>query len=84
MRFLSKTFVNSLMAALMLLMSGSALAYVGPGSGLSAIGSFLALIVAIVVAIFGFVWFPLKRMFGKKQPPKEEVQETELREGVEE
>jgi hypothetical protein len=37
-------------------------AYIGPGAGLSAIGTLLALIAAVVVAIFGFVWFPIKRM----------------------
>ena len=43
-------------------------AYIGPGSGLSAIGSLLALIAAIVVAIVGFVWFPLKRIMRKRKP----------------
>jgi hypothetical protein len=38
------------------------LAYLGPGGVLSAIGSFLALLVAVVLALFGFVWYPLKRL----------------------
>jgi hypothetical protein len=44
-----------------------AAAYVGPGAGLSAIGSFLALLGAIAVTILGFVWYPLKRIFGKRR-----------------
>lgn len=36
--------------------------YVGPGAGLSAIGAFLALVVGVFVALFGFVWYPLKRL----------------------
>lgn len=40
----------------------STLAYLGPGGVLSAIGSFLALLVAVVLALFGFVWYPLKRL----------------------
>ena len=40
----------------------------GPGTGLSALGSLLALIAAIVVAIVGFVWFPLKRIMRKRKP----------------
>ncbi len=40
-------------------------AYVGPGAGLSAIGSVLALIAAIVLSIIGFVWFPIKRIWRK-------------------
>lgn len=36
-------------------------AYVGPGAGLTAIGTFLALIIAVIVAIIGFFWYPIKR-----------------------
>jgi hypothetical protein len=39
-----------------------AFAYLGPGVGLSAIGAFLALIVGVVVAFFGFIWYPLRRL----------------------
>ncbi|MFC1597318.1 hypothetical protein ACFL5Q_05185 [Planctomycetota bacterium] len=48
--------------------------YLGPGSGVSALGSLLALSVAIFVAIFGFVWFPLKRLLRlrKRSTPKDE------------
>ncbi len=43
------------------------LGYLGPGSGISAIGSILALVAAIVVALVGFVWFPLKRLLGLRK-----------------
>lgn len=36
-------------------------AYLGPGAGLSAIGSLLALVAAVLFAIVGFLWFPIKR-----------------------
>lgn len=39
-----------------------ALAYVGPGAGLSAIGTVIALIGAVLLAIVGFVWYPVKRL----------------------
>jgi hypothetical protein len=42
-------------------------AYLGPGAGLSAIGALLALFAAIAVAIFGFLWYPIKRLRRKKQ-----------------
>lgn len=45
-------------------------AYIGPGVGLSAIGSFFALLGAILLAIVGFVWFPLKRLFGRRKPAR--------------
>lgn len=38
-------------------------AYVGPGAGLTAIGAALAFVGGIVLAIFGFLWYPIKRLF---------------------
>lgn len=57
-----------------------ALAYVGPGTGLSAIGSFFALLMTIVLVIVGFFWLPLKRVLKSRQktsetPPKESAPE---------
>lgn len=37
-------------------------AYIGPGVGMTAIGTLVALIGAIVFAIIGFVWYPIKRL----------------------
>jgi amino acid transporter len=45
-------------------------AYIGPGAGISAIGALLALIATVVVAIFGFVWFPVKRMLRNRRKAK--------------
>jgi hypothetical protein len=42
-----------------------AFAYVGPGAGLSAIGAFLALILGVILAFFGFIWYPVKRFLRK-------------------
>lgn len=36
-------------------------AYIGPGSGLSAIGALLALVIGLLVAFAAFVWYPLRR-----------------------
>jgi hypothetical protein len=41
---------------------GTALAYIGPGAGLSAGGSLLVLIGAVVLTIVGFIWYPLWRL----------------------
>ena len=41
-------------------------AYVGPGAGLTAIGSALALIAALFLALVGFVWYPIKRLLRRK------------------
>jgi hypothetical protein len=40
----------------------AAWAYVGPGAGLTAIGTMIALVAAILLAVVGFVWYPIKRM----------------------
>jgi hypothetical protein len=47
-------------------LAGPAAAYVGPGAGLTAIGSALALVAAIFLAIVGFVWYPIKRLIKRK------------------
>jgi len=44
-----------------------ALAYIGPGAGLSAIGSLIALIAAVFLGIVGFIWYPVKRMLRRRK-----------------
>lgn len=66
MKPISKLTTASLALALYLtLLPGAAAAYVGPGAGLSAIGSVLAFLGVVLLAIIGFLWFPLKRMFAR-------------------
>ena len=58
----------ALIVALTLALSPDlALAYIGPGAGLSAIGAALALVAAVFFAIVGFVWYPVKRMMKKRK-----------------
>lgn len=38
-------------------------AYGGPGSIISGIGAFLAVVAAIGASIFGFVWYPAKKLY---------------------
>lgn len=58
----------------LILSAGPALAYVGPGAGLSAIGSVLSFLGVIVLMIMAFLWYPLKRLMGRlrKTPAAEE------------
>lgn len=57
-------------------MTSVMLAYIGPGTGLSAIGALLAVVAALAIALFGFVWFPLRRLLrrakGKQREPVRE------------
>ncbi len=60
-----------------MILTGEADAYLGPGAGLSAIGSALALIGAVLAALFGFLWFPIKRLLRKKTSQNDEVKPPE-------
>lgn len=46
-------------------------AYVGPGLGLSAIGTAFAFIGAIFLAVVGFVWYPIKRLLRRRRPDRQ-------------
>jgi len=60
----SATSLSAVMLAIIALLwvPESASAYVGPGTGLTAIGTLLAIIGAIFFAIVGLVWYPVKRL----------------------
>lgn len=66
----------ALLGVVMLASSAPALAYVGPGAGLTLIGSLLALVSAVIAGLFGFVWYPLKRLL-KHQKRRPESTEDE-------
>ena len=60
---MSRLLIASLAASMSLLAtSQSALAYVGPGAGLAAIGTVVALFGAVALVVIGFVWYPVKRL----------------------
>jgi len=49
-------------AALAAMAATPAAAYIGPGAGIGAFGTVIALVGAIAMLIVGFVWYPVKRM----------------------
>lgn len=53
--------------AMALVHPATAQAYVGPGAGLTAIGTVVALIAALLLAVVGFVWYPVKRFRQKRK-----------------
>lgn len=62
---------RGLLAAALLASAGPALAYAGPGAGLTMIGSLLALVTAVLTGIYGFIWYPVKRLLKRrKQGPE--------------
>ena len=57
------------------LIATSSFAYLGPGVGGGVIAATLGIIVAIVAALFGLIWFPIKRLLKKRKEKKGQQQE---------
>jgi len=58
---------SAVAAAALIAIPQTAQAYIGPGAGIAAIGTFIALVGAVLLAVVGFVWYPIKRLrAGKK------------------
>jgi hypothetical protein len=47
-----------------------AAAYIGPGAGLTAIGTMFAVVAVAFLAVVGFIWYPLKRLFRRRGATK--------------
>jgi uncharacterized membrane protein YdjX (TVP38/TMEM64 family) len=71
--FLRRIAAISLLVALLLGQPVTAFAYVGPGAGLSIVGSLLALLAAIVIGVFGFIWYPVRRVLRKRKQRQAEI-----------
>ena len=52
-----------LVAGWLLVTAEPAHAYIGPGAGVSVLGTVMAFLGAVFFAIVGFIWYPLKRLF---------------------
>ena len=52
----------------------SSYAYLGPGVGGGVIVATIGIIVAIFAALFGLIWFPVKRLLKKRKEKKEQHQ----------
>lgn len=68
--------MRSIMFVLLLLATVSAHAYVGPGAGLGVIGAFLGMLLAVILAIAGVVWYPVKRLLKKRNGRVEQSSEA--------
>ena len=54
-------------AALALLAAAPAQAYIGPGVGLGVIGTVFGIVATLALAVFGFLWYPMKRLLAKRR-----------------
>jgi hypothetical protein len=50
---------------MLLLATAPAQAYIGPGLGAGTLGVILGLLGSVLIAIFAFFWYPIKRTFKK-------------------
>lgn len=62
----------SLLSTLLLTLAFPTLAqaYVGPGAGIGAIVAFVGVLICLVLAVFGFLWYPIKRLRQKRKGSK--------------
>jgi len=44
-----------------------ALAYIGPGAGVTVIGAVFGIVATIAVVIFSLVWYPVRRLRAKRK-----------------
>ena len=59
---------------LFLFITTSSYAYLGPGVGGGVIAATIGIIFAICAAIFGLIWFPVKRLIKKRKEIKDKNQ----------
>ena len=52
-------------------------AYIGPGMGGGVIAATLGVILAIFAALFGLIWFPIKRLIKRRKEKKQQQQNND-------
>ena len=62
--------INFILAGMGLLLSGTAMAYVGPGAGISVLGALWGLIVGVVMALAVILFWPIRMMIRKNKAKK--------------
>lgn len=58
--------------------SSNSFAYLGPGMGGGIIAATLGVVLAIIVGLFGILWFPIKRLIKNKKKEKEKDKSYKL------
>jgi hypothetical protein len=59
--------MKSLLVLAAVLFSPSALAYMGPGAGLGMLGSLVAVVGAVMIAVFGILVLPIRMIMKKRR-----------------
>ena len=66
-----------LLALALLLISVPALAYIGPGAGVSFLGSIWALLIGVVLALGAVLFWPIRYLFRRIRRGKSRPSETQ-------
>ena len=62
---------------ILILIENTAFAYIGPGMTGGVIAATIGIIVAIFAALFGLIWFPVKKLL-KKRKEKADLKKDKL------
>lgn len=62
-----------MLCSLLILLSGNAYGYIGPGMGGGVIAATLGIVIAIFAALFGILYYPLKRYIKNKKNKKSKL-----------
>tara|TARA_B100001093_G_scaffold226002_1_gene216557 strand:- start:2010 stop:2228 length:219 start_codon:yes stop_codon:yes gene_type:complete len=65
----------TLISFIFFLTTSSSYAYLGPGVGGGIIAATIGVIVAILAALFGLIWFPIKKLLKKRKEEKKSTTE---------
>lgn len=68
-------FLSGLYASVLMGLATPALAYVGPGAGITFFGALIGFFVTIFIVLFGLLAWPIKRMLNKKKAEAMEAEE---------
>ena len=53
-----------------------AYAYLGPGVGFGILAATVGIVVAIFAALFGILWYPIKKIIKKRKEIKDEINKS--------
>ena len=53
-----------------------AYAYLGPGVGFGILAATVGIVVAIFAALFGILWYPIKKIIKKRKEKKEKINKS--------
>ena len=74
---MSKMVTRILLTLLLLTQISTATAYVGPGAGISVLGSLLSILATIFVAIGAIIFWPLRKFLKRRKARRETPVNTE-------